>query len=56
MTISYIDIEEPENRDWWEKYKYDIPVFHLNGEFLMKHHVDKNVVEAKLKQYELMKD
>lgn len=40
-------IDEPENSEWFEKYKYDIPVIHLDGEFLMKHRVDEDkLIEA----------
>ena len=32
-----VDITRPENVEWLRQYRYDIPVFHLNGVFLMKH-------------------
>ena len=35
-------IDEPENSEWFEKYKHDIPVIHLNGKFLMMHRVDED--------------
>lgn len=38
----YIDI--PENSTWHKLYRYDIPVIHINGEYVMKH----RVVEEKL--------
>lgn len=47
-----VDITVPENIDWWEKYKYDIPVFHLNGKFLMKHKVNFKLLNDKLKSFE----
>ncbi|XP_071965740.1 glutaredoxin-like protein C5orf63 homolog isoform X2 [Antedon mediterranea] len=36
-----VDIEEKGNEMWFDKYRYDIPVFHLNGRFLMKHRADE---------------
>ena len=32
-----VDITAPGNERWFERYKYDIPVLHLNGRFLAKH-------------------
>ncbi|ETE69227.1 hypothetical protein L345_04969, partial [Ophiophagus hannah] len=37
FTLEEIDITLPNHSVWLEKYKYEIPVFHLNGKFLMKH-------------------
>ena len=34
----YIDVAG--NEKWFEQYKYDIPVIHLNGSLLMMHRVD----------------
>lgn len=43
-----IDISLPENRKWYGTYRFDIPVFHLNGKFLMKHRVDLSLLEQRL--------
>ncbi|NXY91704.1 YD286 protein, partial [Alcedo cyanopectus] len=53
FLLQEVDITLPENSAWYVKYKYDIPVFHLNGEFLMKHHVDIQKFEDKLTKLEL---
>ncbi|XP_031569096.1 glutaredoxin-like protein C5orf63 homolog [Actinia tenebrosa] len=45
-------ITDKGNEEWYMKYKYDIPVFHLNGTFLMKHRVDRNLLEERLTEYE----
>ncbi|EKX31288.1 hypothetical protein GUITHDRAFT_91230 [Guillardia theta CCMP2712] len=39
-SLSQIDITDPEHEDWWKRYKYDIPVLHLNGLYWTKHKLD----------------
>ncbi|KAL2294780.1 hypothetical protein Nmel_008529 [Mimus melanotis] len=51
-----VDITLPENSAWYDKYKYDIPVFHLNGKFLMKHRVDIQKFEDQLRNLELQSE
>jgi len=43
-----VDIRLPENKKWFGRYRYEIPVFHLNGKFLMKHRVDLKLLEEHL--------
>ncbi|XP_051764835.1 glutaredoxin-like protein C5orf63 homolog isoform X1 [Ctenopharyngodon idella] len=43
-----VDITLPENRVWFDRYRYDIPVFHLNGQFLMMHRVNSTLLERRL--------
>merc|ERR1711894_150970 len=45
-----VDIEEDGEDEWFEKYRYEIPVFHLNGKFLMKHKVNMKLLDRKLKE------
>ncbi|KAM7375647.1 hypothetical protein PAMP_005440 [Pampus punctatissimus] len=40
FVFQQVDISRPENREWFDRYRWDIPVFHLNGQFVMKHRVD----------------
>ncbi|XP_023619919.1 glutaredoxin-like protein C5orf63 homolog isoform X2 [Myotis lucifugus] len=47
-----VDITLPENSVWYERYKFDIPVFHLNGEFLMMHRVNISKLEKQLQKLE----
>ena len=42
----YIDLAE--NKEWYERYKHDIPVIHLNGELLMMHQVDQEKLRTAL--------
>lgn len=48
-----VDIRLPENAQWFGRYRYEIPVFHLNGKLLMKHRVDLKLLEEKLDVMEL---
>ncbi|PKU43028.1 hypothetical protein llap_6663 [Limosa lapponica baueri] len=56
FILQEVDITLPENSAWYDKYKYDIPVFHLNGKFLMKHRVNIQKFEDKLTKLELQND
>merc|ERR1712142_494349 len=47
-VFQQVDITLPENKVWYERYKYDIPVFHLNGRFLMMHRVNVALLEEQL--------
>ncbi len=44
FIIEEVDITK-NNRELFRKYKYDIPVFHYNGEFLMMHRVDTKALD-----------
>ena len=50
FTLKEVYIDAPGNEDWWERYKYDIPVFHINGEYLMKHRVNERLLLKRLDQ------
>ncbi|XP_049324734.1 glutaredoxin-like protein C5orf63 homolog [Astyanax mexicanus] len=52
FVLQEVDITLPENSVWYDRYKYDIPVFHLNGQFLMMHRVNMKVLEKRLKNTE----
>ena len=39
FDLEFVDITEEGNEEWFDKYRYDIPVIHLNGQPLMKHRV-----------------
>ena len=32
-----VDIADPRNQVWWDRYKYDIPVLHVDGRYWIKH-------------------
>ncbi|MBN3318385.1 YD286 protein, partial [Atractosteus spatula] len=52
FILQEVDITLPENKVWFERYKYDIPVFHLNGQYLMMHRVHTDLLEKKLASIE----
>ena len=46
-TLEAVDITDPEHAEWWEKYKYDIPVLHIDGKYWAKHRITREAsVEA----------
>jgi hypothetical protein len=45
-----VDITTPSNKPWFAKYKYDIPVLHLNGYYFAKHRISLETLEAGLEQ------
>ena len=47
-----VDITDEGNEVWWEMYKYDIPVFHFEGKFLMKHRANVKLLDKKLTEFE----
>lgn len=48
FNFEEVHIDNPENTEWFDQYRYDIPVFHLNGKFLMKHKVSLKLLLHKL--------
>ncbi|XP_042565243.1 glutaredoxin-like protein C5orf63 homolog [Clupea harengus] len=51
-TLQEVDITLPENKVWYDRYKFDIPAFHLNGQFLMMHRVNTTLLEKRLAKLE----
>ncbi|KAJ2696194.1 hypothetical protein FB645_006275 [Coemansia sp. IMI 203386] len=50
FEMTEVDIKKPENSRWFEEYKYDVPVIHANGEFLLWHRVDVDKTVSMLQQ------
>eukprot|EP00815_Leptocylindrus_aporus_P007501 CAMPEP_0116060052 /NCGR_PEP_ID=MMETSP0322-20121206/6174_1 /TAXON_ID=163516 /ORGANISM="Leptocylindrus danicus var. apora, Strain B651" /LENGTH=153 /DNA_ID=CAMNT_0003544575 /DNA_START=198 /DNA_END=659 /DNA_ORIENTATION=- len=40
-SLHAIDITDDEHVEWFNRYKYDIPVLHINGEYWIKHRLTK---------------
>merc|ERR1711879_896412 len=38
-TLEAVNIVEAGNDHWWRRYKFDIPVLHINGQYWAKHRV-----------------
>ena len=59
-TLQFIYQEEfidaSDNKDWYNKYKYDIPVIHINGSYLMKHRVNEWLLRRTLNQLKQLQD
>lgn len=51
FNFEKVDITKPENREYLKMYRYDIPVLHLNGEFLCMHRLDKNLLLDRLNEF-----
>ncbi|KAG8598023.1 hypothetical protein GDO81_002468 [Engystomops pustulosus] len=52
FVFEKVDITLPENMAWYDRYKHDIPVFYLNGQFLMMHRVNIKKLERHLNKLE----
>lgn len=53
LQLEKVDITSPENRKFYKQYRYDIPVLHINGEFLCMHRLDaekKKLLDTKLNE------
>lgn len=50
LHLEKVDITKPENRQYFKQYKYDIPVLHINGEFLCMHRLDTELLITKLNE------
>lgn len=52
-----VDIDDPKNKEWWEKYCFDIPVLHLEDrtrkDSLLKvfHRLDEKEVIGKIETF-----
>ncbi|KAM6912290.1 glutaredoxin-like protein C5orf63 homolog [Xenentodon cancila] len=53
FVLQLVDISLPENKLWMDRYRWDIPVFHLNGQFVMKHRVDASLLDKLLQEVEM---
>ncbi len=51
FELESVDITAPGNERWYENYKNDIPVVHLNGEEIFRHRVDERKLRALLSNH-----
>jgi hypothetical protein len=48
-----IDIKDVKNEKWFSKYRYEIPVLHLNNKLLFKNKsIDFKILDQILKEFE----
>nr|XP_055122087.1 glutaredoxin-like protein C5orf63 homolog [Symphalangus syndactylus] len=52
FNLQEVNVTLPENSAWYERYKFDIPVFHLYGQFLMMHQENTSKLEKQLLKLE----
>ena len=38
-SLEAVDITDAEHEGWFRRYKYDIPVLHINGQYWAKHRI-----------------
>lgn len=50
LNLEKVDITTPENQKFFKQYRYDIPVLHINGEFLCMHRLDAELLDTKLNE------
>ena len=55
VTLETVDIEEDGNEEWFNKFRYEIPVFFLDKKFLCKNRIDLPSFHAALEEYRLNK-
>jgi len=53
VTLETVDIEEDGNEDWFNKFRYEIPVFFLDKKFLCKNRIDLATFHSALEEYHL---
>merc|ERR1712013_755399 len=51
VTLETIDIEEEGNEEWFNKFRYEIPVFFLDKKFLCKNRIDLDAFNSALEEY-----
>jgi hypothetical protein len=47
-TLEAVDISDPDQIDWNQRYKYDIPILHINGMYWAKHRLRREQAIAGL--------
>ena len=49
-SLETVDIGEKAHREFFRRYKWDIPVLHIDGEYFAKHRVELGELEEALRQ------
>lgn len=52
LELTSVDITAPGNERWRKLYQYEIPVLFLEGHYLCKHRLNKQVLKQRLQQLE----
>ena len=51
VILETIDIEEDGHEEWFNKFRYEIPVFFFNKKFLCKNRIDMNSFQSALEEF-----
>uniref|UniRef100_A0A7S3L4A4 Glutaredoxin-like protein n=1 Tax=Amphora coffeiformis TaxID=265554 RepID=A0A7S3L4A4_9STRA len=51
-SLSQIDITDQEHARWYDKYKYDIPVLHLDSKYWIKHRMTTEEAKEGLEAFQ----
>ncbi|GMU23223.1 MAG: hypothetical protein AMXMBFR13_33050 [Phycisphaerae bacterium] len=49
FELVFIDIDEPAQEPWLDRYDHHVPVIHINGHEFARHRLDEPAFEAALK-------
>lgn len=50
VDFDYEEVDITQDPEWFQEYKWDIPVVHIDGEFAFKHRLDAEELQAALQQ------
>lgn len=48
--LEITDISDKAYRDWFRRYKWDIPVLHIDGKYFAKHRVGRTELDSALEE------
>mmetsp|Transcript_13579 Transcript_13579/g.42873 ORF Transcript_13579/g.42873 Transcript_13579/m.42873 type:complete len:158 (-) Transcript_13579:114-587(-) len=55
-SLELVDITDADKVEWWHRYKYDIPVLHVDGAYWAKHRITLDQVRAALQTAAQLRD
>ena len=48
VRLETVDITLPEHENWFNRFRYEIPVFYLDGKFLCKNRMDLELFDSEM--------
>jgi len=51
FDLEVVDITQNKNQEWFNLYKYDIPVLHLEGVEISRHHFNEKEILTRLQYF-----
>lgn len=49
VAFEYEEVDITQDPEWFQEYKWDIPVVHIDGEFAFKHRLDATELSEALR-------